>query len=50
MGMFDYVKVSKNFLPDNIKENDGEWQTKNHDKLLNTLAIEDDVIYILIIQ
>jgi len=42
MGMYDYVKVSKQFLPSAIKEHTEEWQTKSHDKFLNTLTIEED--------
>jgi hypothetical protein len=42
MGMFDYVKVAGNLLPDAIKEHTDEWQTKSHDKCLNTLFIERD--------
>lgn len=42
MGMFDYVKINKKFLPESIREIKAEWQTKNHDKLLNLLTIEED--------
>lgn len=42
MGMFDYVKVASKFLPDIIKANTEEWQTKSHDKDLNTLTIDED--------
>ncbi|HRI20111.1 MAG TPA: hypothetical protein PLA68_04135 [Panacibacter sp.] len=42
MGMYDNVKVSSKFLPDNIKHHTDEWQTKSYDRLLNLLTIEED--------
>ena len=42
MGMFDNVKVNKNFLPESINLHTDDWQTKSHDKLLNLLTIEED--------
>ena len=40
--MFDHVKIDKKFLPKELKEIDVEWQSKSHDKMLNTLTIEND--------
>lgn len=42
MGMYDNVKIAGKLLPDEIKEHTEEWQTKSHDKFLNTLSIEED--------
>ena len=42
MGMFDHVKIDKKFLPKEIREIELEWQSKSHDKMLNTLTIDAD--------
>lgn len=40
--MYDNVKVSAKFLPDEVKQHTEAWQTKSHDKSLNLLTIEED--------
>lgn len=42
MGMYDDVKISANFLPENSKQYTDGWQTKSHERLLNLLTIEED--------
>ncbi|MEP6512634.1 MAG: hypothetical protein ABJA79_02105 [Parafilimonas sp.] len=42
MGMFDNVKVSPKFLPDNVRQHTEGWQTKSHDRALNLLTVEKD--------
>jgi hypothetical protein len=40
MGMFDYLTIDDNFLPEELKGHNDGWQTKSYDKLLSTLIID----------
>lgn len=39
MGMFNYLEIDDNFLPDELKGLKFGWQTKSYECLLDTLII-----------
>ncbi len=40
--MFDYLKIHKSHLSDNLKDYENGWQTKSHDCYLLNLMITED--------
>lgn len=41
MGMYDELIIHNKHLPDDLKGYESEWQTKSHDRLLDTLEITE---------
>lgn len=47
MGFFDFLIVDKKHLPDNLQSKESGWQTKSHDRGLNTLKITKEGFLLL---